>query len=53
MWLVTSFTPRPPGSCGRRWAESVVDVAWWLWVPRQTRDRFGEGLAAWPEEPAD
>jgi hypothetical protein len=33
--VVTSFFPQPPGSCGRRWAESVVDVAWRLRVPRQ------------------
>jgi len=51
--LVTTFDPRPPGSCGRRWAESVVDVAWRLWVPRQARNRIREGLAAWPQQPAD
>jgi hypothetical protein len=50
--VVTSFAPQPPGSCGRRWAESVVDVAWRLWVPRQARNRIREGLAAWPARPA-
>jgi hypothetical protein len=48
--VVSSFTPQPSGSCGRRWAESVVDVAWRLWVPRQAGNRVREGLAAWPQQ---
>jgi hypothetical protein len=46
--VVNSFTPQPSGSCGRRWAQSVIDVAWRLWVRGAARDRFGEDLAAWP-----
>lgn len=46
--VVSTFDPQPEGSLGRRWAQSVVEAAWRLWVPRQARMRLREGLAAWP-----
>jgi hypothetical protein len=48
--LTTTFTPRPAGSLGRRWAQSVVEVAWRLWVPREARNCIRQGLGAWPQQ---
>jgi hypothetical protein len=46
--VVQSHIPQR-GRAGRRWAESVTEVAWRLYVPRQAHGRLREGLAAWPE----
>jgi hypothetical protein len=51
--VVTTFPPKPEGSAGQRWAQSVVEAAWRLWVPRQARNRLREGLAAWPVQRTD
>lgn len=51
--VVDRFTPQPRGSCGRRWAASVVDVAWRLWVRGAAQNRFREDLAAWPRGVTD
>ena len=47
--VTTTFHPEPAGSCGRRWAQSVIDVAWRLWVPRQASNSILEGRGAWPQ----
>jgi hypothetical protein len=51
--VVVAHIPVPAGGAGRRWAESVAEVAWRLYVPRQARYRVHEGLAAWPQPVAE
>jgi hypothetical protein len=51
--VASSYVPHPPGTAGRRWAESVMEVAWRLYARRQSRRRVGDGLAAWPQQPGE
>ena len=48
--LVRTFDPQPPGSLGRLWARSVVEAAWRLWVPRESRNRERSGEGPWPQQ---